>query len=233
MTDDHKVIVSEHVLEVRHQATGRFLDVRGYVADHIKGADIFPHWEIDTNVVNFRDSPKKPEKLGAFAGFKSAGVFVYDPDTRNFFEDKSGKYWRTLIKNQFYTLPDLTRFGCRTKAFLNSEMAFEDINKKVYAQLFKKEFQDLVGDNEKDFQTVVEFSTNDFEVRLAIGPIHKEEAGRYFSFESDHFTDTGLFLDLDFSKTKNLQQSEIPNLTKKAMNLTWKKIDMISKWVGL
>jgi len=96
---EDKVIVSEHVLEVRHQATGRFLDVRGYVADHIKGADLFLHWEIDSNVVNFRDAPQKPKKIGAFAGYRSAGVFVYDPDTRNFVEDKSGKFWRTLTKN--------------------------------------------------------------------------------------------------------------------------------------
>jgi len=233
MKENHKVIVTEHVLEVRHQATGRFLDVRGYVADHIKGADIFQHWEIDSNVVNFRDAPKKAESVGAFAGFKSAGVFVYDPDTRNFFEDKAGKYWRTLVKNQFYTLPELTRFGCRTKAFLNSEKSFEEINSKVYAKFFKEEFQRLVGKQEKDFQVVVEFSINEFDVRLVIGPIHKKEAGRYFGFESEHFAETGLFIDIDIYKTQHCQQSEIPNLTKKAMKIAWDKIDKISFAVGL
>lgn len=233
MKEDHKVIVTEHVLEVRHQATGRFLDVRGYVADHIKGADIFPHWEIETNVVNFRDTPNKAERIGAYAGYKSAGVFVYDPDTRNFFEDKSGKFWRTLIKNQFYTLPDLTRFGCRTKAFLNSDKPFEEINSIVYAKFFNKEFQNLVGDNESDFQVIVEFLINEFKVRLVIGPIHKEEATRYFSFESEHFSETGLYIDFDISCTKNLQQSDITNLTKKSMKITWERIDMISEAVGL
>lgn len=36
MKKEDKVIVSEHILEVRHQAIGRFLDIRGFVADHIK-----------------------------------------------------------------------------------------------------------------------------------------------------------------------------------------------------
>ena len=115
MKKEEKFIVSEHVLEIRHQASGRFLDVRNDVADHIKGADLFPHWQIETNVVNFRDAPQKPEKIGAFAWFKSAGIFVYDPETRNYFEDKAGKFWKTLLKNQFYNVPDITRFGCKTR----------------------------------------------------------------------------------------------------------------------
>jgi len=233
MKEKDKVIVSEHVLEVRHQASGRFLDVRGYVADHIKGADLFPHWEIDTNVVNFRDAPRKPDKVGAFAGFKSAGVFVYDPDTRNYFEDKSGKFWKELNKNQFYTLPELTRFGCRTKAFLNSNMPFEDINSLIYEKFFTPEFKKLVGEKEKDLQVVIELIVGEFNIRLTCGPIHKEEANRYFSFESDHFSETGIYLDLDVYKTENIQSTKIPSLTKKAMSLTWEKIDNVSASVGL
>lgn len=233
MKEEDKVIVSEHVLEVRHQAIGRFLDVRGYVADHIKGAELFPHWEIDTNVVKFRDAPKKPKKIGAFAGFQSAGVFVYDPDTRNFFEDKSGKFWKTLVKNQFYTIPAITRFGCRTKVFLNSNKTFEEINQAVYSKFFTDEFKSLVGGKEKDLQIIIVFSSGEFEVSLTCGPIHKKEANRYFSCESEHFSETGVLLDVDIYKTENIKHDDIPGLTKKAMKLTWEKIDSIAKAVGV
>jgi hypothetical protein len=233
MNEDDKVIVTEHVLEVRHQATGRFLDVRGYVADHIKGADLFPHWEIASNVVKFKDAPQKPEKIGAFAGFHSAGVFVYDPDTRNYFEDKSGKFWRTLIKNQFYTIPELTRFGCRSKIFLNSNKSFEDINNAIYSKFFTEEFKSLVGAKEKDLQIVIELSSGEFEIKIICGPIHKEEANRYFSFESEHFSDSGIFLDLDIYKNKDIKHSDIPNLTKKAMKLAWEKVDSFAASVGI
>jgi len=52
---DEKVMLAEHTLEVRHFASGTFLDVRGYVADYIRQEGAFPHWQIDANVVNFRD----------------------------------------------------------------------------------------------------------------------------------------------------------------------------------
>ncbi len=233
MKDEEKVIVSEHVLEIRHQATGRFLDVRGYVADHIKGADLFPHWQIDSNVVNFRDAPQSPEKIGAFAGFKSAGIFVYDPDTRNYFEDKAGKFWKTLTKNQFYLVPDITRFGCRTKVFLNSNKSFEEINSILYSKFFTNEFKDLIGEKEKDLQVVIELVVGEFELRLTCGPIHKDEANRYFSFQSDHFSDTGIFLDLDVYKTKSVSHADVPSLTKKAMKLSWEKIDSVVSGVGM
>ncbi len=233
MKEEEKVIVSEHVLEVRYQATGRFLDVRGYVADHIKGADLFPHWQIETNVINFRDAPKVAEKVGAFAGYRSAGVFVYDPDTRNFFEDKAGKFWRTLEKNQFYKLPEITRFGCRSKIFLNSKKSFEEINKTIYEKFFTKEFKNLIGKKEKDLQVVIELFANAFELRLKMGPIHKEEANQYFSFKSKHFSETGLFLDIDIYKSKNIQSSEIPKLTKSAIKLAWERVDSIAKGLGI
>ena len=233
MKEDNKVIVSEHVLEVRHQATGRFLDVRGYVADHIKGAELFDHWEIDTNVVKFRDAPRRPEKIGAFAGFQSAGVFVYDPDTRNFFEDKTGKFWKTLIKNQFYTLPELTRFGCRSKVFLNSDKSFDEINIAVYSKFFTEEFKTLVGAKEKDLQIVIDLSSGEFDIKIHCGPIHKEEARRYFSFKSDHFSDSGFFLDIDIYKTKKIKHADIPSLTKKAMKLAWEKVDSFATAVGI
>lgn len=233
MKEEDKVIISEHVLEIRHQATGRFLDVRGLVADHIKAADLFSHWQIDTNVVNFSDAPQKPEKIGAFAGFRSAGVFVYDPDTRNYFEDKAGKFWRALTKNKFYDLPEITRFGCRTKVFLNSNKPFDEINEALYLKFFTHEFKELIGEKEKDLRVVIDLVAGEFDVRLQCGPIHKSEAIRYFSFESDHFKETGTFLDIDIYKTKNIQHNDVPTLTKKAMELTWLRIDSIATWVGI
>lgn len=40
-----KMILSEHVPEVRHVASGSFLDVRGFVADYIREKGIFSHWK--------------------------------------------------------------------------------------------------------------------------------------------------------------------------------------------
>lgn len=228
-----QMIVTEHVLEVRYQASGRFLDVRGYIADHFKSNEMFPHWQIDTNVVQFRDAPKKPEKIGAFVGYKSAGLYTFDPDTRNYFEDKAGQFWRTLSKNQFYTIPEIERFGCRTKAFLNCSETFENINNKLYQKFFSDEFRSLIGEKEQDLQIVVNLNAGKFQLRITCGPIKKNEANNYFNFKSDLFEDTGIFLDIDVYIIKGIQSSKISSLVKEAMTLTWEKIDNISKSVGI
>jgi len=228
-----RMIVTEHVMEIRHQASGRFLDVRGYVADHFKSNELFPHWQIDSNVVQFRDDPEAPKKIGAFAGYKSAGLYTFDPDTRNYFEEKAGQFWKTLVKNQFYTITELQRFGCRTKAFLNCSNTFEEINDKLYKKFFTEELRQLVGDKEKDLQIVVNLVSGKFQINLTCGPIHKNEANNFFNFKSDHFEDTGIFLDIDVYIANSIQSSIIPSLVKEAMVLTWTKIDSISKSVGL
>ncbi len=39
----NKIMASEHVLEVRHPASGTFLDVRGHIADYIRNQKHFSH----------------------------------------------------------------------------------------------------------------------------------------------------------------------------------------------
>lgn len=176
---------------------------------------------------------KRQKKIGAFAGYKSAGLYTFDPDARNYFEEKAGQFWKTLIKNQFYTIPELQRFGCRTKAFLNCSKTFEEINDKLYNKFFTEEFRILVGDKEKDLQIVVNLISGKFQINLTCGPIHKNEANNFFNFKSDHFEDTGIFLDIDVYIANGIQNSMIPSLVKEAMVITWTKIDSISKSVGL
>ena len=231
--EKERMIVTEHVMEIRHQASGRFLDVRGYVADLFKSNDSFPHWQIDANIVQFRDDPNTPKKIGAFAGYKSAGLYTFDPETRNYFEDKAGQFWKLLVKNQFYSIPEITRFGCRTKSFLNCSKPFEEINTILYKKFFAEEFRTLMNEKETDLRIVVNLSAGKFLLNFTCGPIKKKEANNYFNFSSEHFEDTGIFLDLDYYIIKNVQSSDIPTLVKEAMNLTWQKIDSVSKSVGV
>jgi len=233
MTKKDEIVVTEHTLEVRHFASGKFLDSRGFIADYIRSNEIFPHWQIDTNVVQFRDLPTTVSKIGGFVGYKSAGLFCYDPDTRNYFEDKAAKFWRTLIKNQFYNIPDIQRFGCRTKAFLNCQKTFKEINDTLYQNYFSDAFRELMGDKEKDLQVVIDLLVDNFNMKITIGPIQKKEARRYFNFDSDHFNETGIYIDIDVSKTEDVKEKDIPGLVKSAMAETWKKVDEISRSNGI
>ena len=231
--EQEKLMLAEHVLEVRHAASGSFLDVRGYVADYIRDSGHLPHWKIEANVVNFRDTPNEVKQEGAFAGYKSAGYMVYNPETRNFFVDRAGSFWRTLLKNNHYKVPDITRFGARTKVFLPSIKSFEEINAIIFDTFYTQQARDLIGGKEKDVQFVIDLSEDEFNVRLSGGPIHENEVGNYLNFDSEEFKKCGLFLDLDYSKVSGIDHKNIPSLLKKAIPLTWDKIENIAATLGL
>jgi hypothetical protein len=226
-------IITEHIFEVRHAPSGRFLDVRGYVSDHIKSSGLFQHWEINPTVIHFRDGESKIEKTGAFAGYKSAGYFAFDPETRNYFEDKSIQFWKKLKENQFYTIPELIRLGCRTKAFITCDKSFDDIHSMLYSNLFTGKVSDMIGKEEKDFQVIMDLKLSEYDIHMSIGPIHKNEAGNFFSFESKHFENAGIFLDLDVSKQSGLSQNNIPSYVKDAMKISWERIDGITSILGI
>lgn len=229
----NKLMLAEQILEVRYVPSGSFLDVRGYVADYVRDASFLPHWSIETNVVNFRDQPEKVQREGAFAGFRSAGYLTYDPETRNFFVDRAGAFWRLLQKNQHYKLPPLQRFGARTKVFLPSAKSFDEINEAVFNTLYTDKARDVLGGRQFDVQFIIELKESGFDVRVSGGPIHKNEVTSYMSFESTEFEKAGLFLDIDFYQTEGLKHEDIPRLLKAAVDLTWEKIERLAAAIGV
>jgi len=231
-TDRDKIMLAEHVLEVRHEASGTFLDVRGYVADYIRQVEFLPHWKIDINVVNFLDESDKIKTEGAFAGYKSAGYIVLNPQTNHFFVDRATAFWKILLKNGHYKLPRPTRFGTRTKVFAPSAMTFEEINKAMFEGLFTENARALVGGKERDLHFTIDLKESGFDVRVMGGPMHKDEAGKHFQFESDHFAKCGLFLDIDHYTTSNLTLEAVPKLLKEAVDLMWSKAERIARGLG-
>lgn len=231
--DREKLMLAHHILEVRHAASGSFLDVRGFVADFIRGEGFFPHWRIDNNVVNFRDMPDRIERDGAFVGYKSAGYIVQNPETRNYFVEKASAFWRALLKNKHYKLPEGIRFGCRTMIFVPSTVSFDEVNKSIFQGFFTQKVIELIGGQETDVQLIIELTESRFNVRLSGGPVQKDEVNKYFNFESDHFKKAGLFLDLDYSKEKDLSLESVPSLLHEAIELTWNKAENIASELGL
>jgi hypothetical protein len=223
-----KVMIAQHGLEIRHEPSGSFLDVRGYVADYIRNNGYFPHWKIESNVVTFRDMPDKVKLDGAFAGYKSAGYLVYNPETRNYFVDKASSFWKALLNNSHYKIPKVTRFGCRTLIFVPTEMSFEKMNNLIFEAFFSEKVHSFIGGKETDLQFIINFNEGKFEVRLSGGPLHEKEAANYMNFESDYFNKCGLFLDVDYYKTKSIDHSLITKLLHEAVQLSWQKIETIA-----
>lgn len=231
--DKDKVMVAQQILEVRHEPSGSFLDVRGYVADYIRASKLFQHWNIEANVVQFRDMADKILKDGAFAGYKTAGYVVNNPDTHNYFVDKASAFWKMLLKNNHYSIPTLTRFGARTKVFIPSTMSFDKINNLMFETFFTERARKLIGGTETDLLFSINLNESHFQGTLQGGPVREKEASNYLNFESEHLKNTGIFLDIDYFKTKDLSNDIIPELLREAVALTWAKVENISANLGL
>lgn len=228
-----KTMLTEHILEVRYVASGTFLDVRGYIADYIRQDGFFPHWKINANVVNFRDESDAIKTEGAFVGYKSAGYVTLNPPTRNYFTDRASSFWNLLQKNNHYKIPEPTRFGTRTKIFIPFSQSFDEINKAIFEELFTEKTRSLIGGKETDLQFSINLKEDVFNVHITGGPIHKDEAGKYFQFDSEQFSQCGLFLDIDYFKTDGLSLLNVPKLLKQATDLIWEKAEKISSGLGL
>lgn len=233
MAKYEKVMLAEQILEVRHIPSGSFLDVRGYVADYVRASRFLPHWKIDPSIVTFRDKPDEIDKEGAFAGYRSVGYFIHDPETRNLFVDRASLFWRTIQKNQYYKLPDLERFGARTKVFLPSVQSFDEINSAFYRLFYTDTTREIIGGTERDVQFVIVLQEQEFDVRVSGGPIHKGEVGAYLGFESKQFEKTGFFVDLDFYRTTGLKHDDVPKLLRTAVDLTWSKVEGLATAMGI
>lgn len=227
--DKEKTMITEHVFEVRHTASGTFLDVKGCIADYIRNSNMFPHWSIAGNTINFRDQEKSAEIDAAFIGYKSVGYIVFDAPTKNYFQDKAIKFWNVLNKNEHYKIPELLRLGIRTKAFFPLSKTFEEIRDTIYAKFFTEDSRKLIEGNLEDLQLVIDYTEQGFKVFLRGGPIKKDEAGKYFNFKAKEFENNGLFLDLDFFKIKDISHENVTTLIPTAINIIWKKLETIAR----
>jgi len=165
MAKEDKIMVTEHILEVRHSAVGSFLDVRGYVADYIRGSKFLPHWKIDANVVNFLDNVGKVDKEGAFGGYKSFGYFNYNPPTKNLFQDRASAFLKIIIDNPHYKIPDVIRFGCRTKVFVPYGKDFESLNDAINKIYFSPSIKEIIPEKQTDLQIIIEYKEKGFDAR--------------------------------------------------------------------
>ena len=98
-------LITEHIFEIQHEASGKFLDLKGAIADYIKESGVFKDWQIDPNGIKFFNANvsiiKEKESI---VGYNLIQFSTKNPPTKNFFEDNVEKFIKTLIKNKIYTI---------------------------------------------------------------------------------------------------------------------------------
>lgn len=229
MSSNNKVTyVAEEVIEIRYKPSGSFINNSGLIADYIESTGIFPSWEIDQNTVIFKDSDSEPKQLSAFVSFRNAGFVCFDAPTANFFNDKASSYWKALESNKVFKIPPIQRLGLRNRCFVKSNLPFEVLEKKLFDALFSTDISQKIGGVRKDLQVVFDLIEGKNKIKLIIGPLKANEAKTQFRFPSEHFTNTGLFVDIDIYKEYEGKSADVIPFIREASKSAWDKIDIVA-----
>lgn len=228
------VYITEHILELRHEAVAKFLDVRGFITEYFsKNNVVLPHWQVNENTVSLFDNQLGVKEIGAVVSYDKIVFLTYNPNTKNYFEDKAMKFWKLLGENKHYTIPDILRFGARTKCYIPSNLNFEEINKKIYTMFFNENSMKIIGGTQTDQQVILDLKEQEFQVRIIVGPVRENEASRYFNFKEKEFEQAGIYIDADYYQFGKIAHTKVKNLLDNAMSLFWQKIERMKIAIGV
>jgi len=230
----NKLIV-EHVFEIRHEASGKFLDVKGCLADSVKKADIFNDWAIESSLIRFYNANNNSiTGIEAFVSHNTIRFFSYMPETNNYFKDKLLKFIKTLEPEKSYSIPVINRLGIRTRCFIPLNAEFKNIFNKIYSLFYKDNSFDLLELKSDDLQVVLQGEEQDFKVKISFGAVKRNESANYFNFKSDKFVNAGIYIDIDCFQLKRIEIKDIiKSSVDKALKISWRKIELILDKIGI
>jgi hypothetical protein len=229
-----RTFVTEEILEVRYAPRGSFLSHAGDLADLIFDEGLFPHWEIDSNMIKFRDAATAPKNLHAFISYRNAGIVAIDSATANFFEEKAAKYWRAIEANNLFKIPAIQRIGVRHRFFIKVEKSFEEIESVMFDYLCKPKALAALEGKRKNIQVVIDSETKLGKLRAIFEPLASNQANDLFSFKSQHFLNTGIFIDLDLSiENPKSERKLVANFIKAACRENWMRVGRLLAEMGL
>lgn len=226
-------LITEHIFEIQHEANGVFLDKKGQVADLIRESGIFPDWQIDANGIRLYNAKSIIKEKEAVINYNIIRFTVFDSNTKNYFEDQTEKFLKILQNSKLYNIPDIKRFGVRTKCFVPCDLAFEGINKKICNTFFNETALNVFGGQQKDLQIIIEIKEKDFQIKFCIGPVKKEESSRYFGFKSEKLSPAGIYIDIDCFKNQKINSKSLKQSIDESMKITWNKISILLDSIGV
>ena len=169
----------------------------------------------------------------AVVGYNFIRYSIYNPHTKNYFEDNAEKFVKLLHNSKLYELPSVTRFGIRTKCFMPFNLEFEEANKKFFNVFYKDSVPEIFGGVQKDFQVVIQVQDGEFNVKTCVGPVKPNEVNKYFNFKLDQFSKVGVYIDIDCVMEKKINYKASRALIDKAMTSTWNKIGVLLDSIGV
>jgi len=196
---------SEHYMEIRYEAMGSFLNIRGAVADFVKEKEIFRHWRIGENRVDFwnmEDPDEDPEK--GYVSFRNCGYQMHNPSTENHFLDRAAKFISALGDMESFNFPRISRLGVRSRFYHSVEnMSFGEFCERYSTKFLRDGVPGVFAGSVKDVAVNLDFRDKNVSFNTASGPMKKEQFIQQFSTlaQKEEIAPIGLFFDIDCFET--------------------------------
>lgn len=224
-------IISDHILEIRFEPMGFFLEKRGEVADAIKGSGQFKHWSITPNRVDFWNEEKREDDPeSGFISFRNCGYQVHNPPTRNYFPERAGRFLKSVEENVRIKIPQVSRIGVRARFFCGSSLGFNEIRDRFYKSFYGSLDSTLFDGQVEDVGAVLNFRRGGLYFNIGSGPMMKDQAATLIrSVKEEEFPASGLFLDFDCF-LKDLGKQDLGRITREIRELhdeCWVRLDKL------
>lgn len=226
-----KSIISEQVLEVRYKPAGRFMDIKGELADSL--TNFLPHWQIGVDNIILTDTLGKAKVESAFVGYKNAGYSSINPSTGNFFQDRCISFWKAFDENGIFAIPAIQRVGLRSRIFIESKISREEADNLFMDKIYSSNINQLFTEDKHAIKFYIELKVGGDKVVMQAYPFGKKNEGKIFSFVSDELFKSGLFIDIDYFIVSDLNKRDIPDFVRKALSYTTRKATSFFDYLGL
>lgn len=224
--------LNEVILEVRYKPNPRALDYRGAWAEAISSHMKLSEWRIVENRIDIHDS-KNIER--AFVGFKNAGYIIKDSPTKNYFPEKTSKFFKFLFSlKDFGKTLFVERLGLRTKFCKKYEGSFDELVDKYTTNFLSlsENAKSLIGAKLLDIGGPLNFVDKYGNFNTMSGPMVDKQMVQFFE-RSEGIPSVGLYMDIDYwltPKTEMKEQEVLQNINQFAIS-AWDRIESISKLI--
>lgn len=231
MPVEDRLIVAEHVLEVRFKAFGRILDIRGRIADWIADHSDLTHWSISENRVQFQLSETSQREF-AFVGHQNLGYAVRRPDTRNYMPDRAMRFIAELLRVDEFELRPFTRVGLRLRVLFPYQGKFDALVQRVNDRLpTNNNLVEPFHATIEDVGPVLVLRRGDVRIKVQSGPMLRERSASILQ-GYDNLPDVGFYLDQDHYQTDHLgrpTERDLAHIVRSFNSAAWEAVDFYNR----
>lgn len=207
-------ISSDHLIEIRYEPMGAFLNLRGTLADFVRRNGMFRQWEIGENRIDFwnaNDRQSDPET--GFVSFRNCGYSIHNPATNNYFYDRVGKFLTVLAEFEGFKYPEILRLGVRSRFYVGVDVSFKTLVNSYSEKCLNPALLGTFGLKTEDLGITLNLGEAATKLRVTIGPMNSEQFVKSISpkAKDEDLEDVGIFIDLDYF-IPGLDDSSVNNL---------------------